>query len=230
MDLPTIQSKAARVGLAYRGAFYPDPADMVPEMPAGRRPSTVVLLGFTGRVGWCTFNDSTEARDGCADPLDRWSRRVVEFLAAEVGGTALFPFQGPPFLPFQQWAQRAEPVSASPLGILIHPDWGLWHSYRGALALPDPIELPQIEWKPSPCGTCSERPCLSACPVGAFIATGYDVSRCRDYLAEVRLGGCVSTGCLSRLACPVGRDHQYSPDQTAFHMRSFAVSVGAVRD
>ena len=43
------------------------------------------------------------------------------------------PRTGRPWLPFQQWARKAEPVHVSPLGVLIHPDYGLWHSYRGAL-------------------------------------------------------------------------------------------------
>ena len=33
-------------------------------------------------------------------------------------------------------------MSVSPLGILIHPDWGLWHSYRGALAFRERLDLP----------------------------------------------------------------------------------------
>ena len=40
------------------------------------------------------------------DPLDRWSRRLIERLARELGGRALFPFGGPPFLPFQRWASQ----------------------------------------------------------------------------------------------------------------------------
>ena len=46
---------------------------------------------------------------------------MIEALARELGGKALFPFGGPPFLPFQRWAQRAEPVHSSPIGLLIHP-------------------------------------------------------------------------------------------------------------
>ena len=67
---------------------------------------------------------SPEARDGRADPLDRWSRRVVDALAAALGARALYPFDGPPHWPFQRWARRAEAVHVSPLGLLIHPDYG----------------------------------------------------------------------------------------------------------
>jgi hypothetical protein len=32
-------------------------------------------------------------------------------------------------------AQRAEPLDSSPIGLLIHTYYGLWHSCRGALRL-----------------------------------------------------------------------------------------------
>ena len=63
-------------------------------------------------------------------------------LAPGFGATALFPFGGPPWLPFQRWAMKADCVTASPLGILIHPDFGLWHAYRGALAFAEQLDLP----------------------------------------------------------------------------------------
>ena len=67
---------------------------------------TIVLAGMAGRDGWSAFAASPEASDGLDDPLDRWSRRLIEALARELGAQALFPFGGPPFWPFQQWAQR----------------------------------------------------------------------------------------------------------------------------
>ena len=42
-------------------------------------------------------------------------------------------------------------LSPSPLGILIHPEFGLWHALRGALLFRDRLELPAIEARPSPC-------------------------------------------------------------------------------
>ena len=104
---------------------------------------TIVLAGMAGRDGWSAFAASPEARDGMDHPLDRWSRRVIEALARELGATALFPFGGPPFWPFQQWARRAEPVHPSPIGLLIHPRYGLWHCYRGALGLSEALAVPE---------------------------------------------------------------------------------------
>jgi len=68
-----------------------------------------VLVGFVGSENWPAFAASPEAADGAPDPLDRWSSRLITAIAGSVGASPLFPFGGPPFLPFQRWAQRAEP-------------------------------------------------------------------------------------------------------------------------
>ena len=188
------------------------------------------MLGFVGRAQWPSFTASPEAADGHDNPLDRWSRRVVGALAAELGAVALFPFGGPPWLPFQRWAMKAEPVRLSPLGMLIHPDWGLWHSYRGALALVERIDLPGPSDRPSPCDTCAAKPCLSACPVGAFALERYDVDRCVAHLRADAGRECMELGCRAREACPVGADHRYGREQASFHMRAFLASRNAASD
>src|SRR5690349_5430638 len=109
-------------GLALRGGFHPEPPDSVPALPGGRPTATLLLAGTIGSRWWGAFAAAPEAADGLPDPLDRWTRRLLTALAGAYGATALYPFGGPPYLPFQRWARRAEPVSPSPLGMLIHPD------------------------------------------------------------------------------------------------------------
>jgi hypothetical protein len=127
-------------GMSLRGAFHPLPGE-VPALPDGSRVATLVLLGLAGAAGWAAFAASDERRDGLPEPLDRWSRRTIDSLAGRHGAMAWYPFDGPPWLPFLRWARQAEPMHASPLGLLIHPRWGLWHSYRGALALRERVAL-----------------------------------------------------------------------------------------
>lgn len=183
--------------------------------------ATLVLLGWVGGDGWQTFAGSPEAHDGVPNPLDRWSRRVIDSLADALDATALYPFSGPPWLPFQRWAQRADRVFVSPLGILIHPDWGLWHSYRGALAFHAHLDLEPAAASVSPCESCADKPCLTRCPVSAFSNEGYDVAGCRAHLSSPAGAACMEGGCLARDACPVGTRHRYAPAQAAFHMRAF---------
>lgn len=200
-------------GLVPRGAFHPAPGDGVPGA-AG----TLVLVGNAGPAMWRAFRAGVG--DG-ANPLDDWSRRVVAATARQFRADALFPFDGPPHLPFQRWAQRAEPVHASPLGILIHPEYGLWHGYRGALAFADRRALPARDDRPAPCAECAAKPCLSACPVAAFARGGYDVAACAGFLASAEGADCMAHSCRARRACPVGRDYAYGDDQAGFHMAAF---------
>jgi hypothetical protein len=223
-DLAGVAAALGRHGLSLRGGFHPEAADGVPALADGRRPGTVLLVGTIGGSLWPALSISPEFADGASHPLDRWTRCVLDGIAAPLAATALFPFGGPPYLPFQRWAMRAEPVAPSPLGILIHPDHGLWHAYRGALVLAERLSLPPFAARARPCDDCADKPCLSACPVGAFTPAGYDVPGCIGHLERPAGADCMSGGCLARRACPVGRAQTYDPAQAAFHMRAFLQS------
>ena len=223
MTLAELDSEAHAAGLTLRGGFPLEPDERVGALVSAR---ALILLGVVGNSGWPAFAASREYVDGQAHPLDRWSRRIVLGLAARFGAVALFPFEGPPYWPFQAWARRAEPVAPSPLGLLVHPRYGLWHSYRGALAFPQDIDLPTPTPAESPCQSCEAQPCLSACPAGAFSRGGYDVAACADWLRRPEGGACRECGCLARRACPVGRHHAHTPEQAAFHMRAFLAARG----
>ena len=220
-----IRERMEVLGLIARGGFHPRADDAVPAFVDGRRVRTVVLVGNAGEALWPVFAASPEAGDGQPDPLDRWSRRVIGSIAAELDGTACFPGDGPPWPPFVAWARRAEPVVESPIGILVHPDYGLWHAYRGAILLDRAIALPARDHRPSPCETCPDQPCRHACPVGAFAPNGYDAAACADFLSGEQGARCAG-GCLARSACPAGRHCNYPPAQQALHLDAFLVARG----
>ncbi len=203
-------------GLILRGGFHPELGEAGLEGVG-----TVILVGNAGSAMWEAFAPSI---DGAPNPLDRWTKLVIDPIAKEFGARAIYPF-GPEAPPFQRWARRAETLHTSPLGILIHPEYGLWHAWRAALLFPLRLELPLRSDAPSPCDSCAEKPCLSACPVGAFSGAAYDVPACAAYIAKPE-AGCPTVGCHARNACPVGRKWRYVETQTRFHMAAFARSVG----
>lgn len=215
-DSPELHSALSAHGLIARGGFHPVSADDVPGDPA-----TLVMVGNAGPDMWGAFDCARGDYADSANPLDAWITDTLTDVAAAVGATALFPFGGQPHLPFQRWAQRAEPVHPSPVGVLIHPAFGLWHAYRGALAFAEKLELPPPDVRPSPCDSCVDKPCLSACPVGAFDGKTYDVPGCVGHITDTDSGDCMGQGCLARRACPVGRDYVYAPTQAGYHMRAF---------
>jgi hypothetical protein len=149
---------------------------------------------------------------------------VLEPIADEMGATYVHP-SDEPFQPFQRWAQRADDVWPSPIGLLVHSQYGLWHAYRGALLFGHEVPgLPDTGIATSPCSTCVDRPCLSTCPVDAFTTAGYDSEGCAEHVRSTAEPDCLDRGCAARCACPVGVAFRYGPDQMRFHMAAF---VGA---
>jgi hypothetical protein len=224
---PSIESVFAaveRAGLVPRGAFLLADGERVGPLADVW---TVALIGVAGQGGWEAFAAGEEAHDGLDHPLDRFSRRVIDGLAGKLGAVPLFPFGGPPYFPFQQWARRAEPVHFSPIGMLIHPVYGLWHSYRGALGFREAFDVPAGDASPSPCDSCAEKPCLSVCPVGAFSTSGYDVRACARHLKSLAGADCMERGCRARRACPVGTECVPGPAQASFAMWAFLRAVEA---
>jgi hypothetical protein len=216
-SLEKIATALAPHGLIPRGALRLDESEA-----QSLNAKSLVLIGHAGSSIWPHFTKWLQKQNKVlSNPLDKWSEEVIRPAANKFGGRAIFPSQKP-FHPFQQWAMRAEGLKPSPLGILIHPVYGLWHAYRGAIVFDDEILIQEAQEKNHPCDTCIGKPCLSACPVGAFAAEGYDVAGCRTHLAAEAGNDCMSGGCKARLACPVGRDYVYEPDQMQFHMQAFA--------
>jgi hypothetical protein len=219
VTLAEIAAAVGRIGLGPVGVFHPEPADLVPDDL-----QTLVLLGPADAAMWEMFRASAEAQDGLPDPLDRWSRRVIGGLADELGARAFFPFDGPPWHPFQRWAARGEGAVVSPVGMQATSRRGLWASYRGALGFAAWLSLPPRQLASGPCLGCPA-PCLTACPVDAFAGASYDVPRCVAHVAG-EAGAACRDGCLVRANCPAGVGLQLPVVQRAFHMGAFLRAQG----
>lgn len=210
-------------GMFVRGCFQPNPADGVPPLADGASAATVVLIGNAGGDLWDAF--VPQADRTLRHPLDSWLRPEIERVASEVGATPVFTNDGPPFVPLQDWAARAEPVHRSPIGIMIHPEYGLWHVYRAALLFREAVDLPPRVDTPNPCDSCAKKPCLSVCPADAFLPDRFDAKACVGHVDSAAGTTCRERGCLARRACPVGRDYLYEQDQQAFHTAALVAAV-----
>lgn len=220
-----ISDTLAEHGLIARGGFRFTQGDTAPRGASGAPTIFVVLIGSAGATYWNHFIDwrSRQPVDPI-DPLDSWSRHVIGAVALQVGARLVMP-NDRPYAPFQQWAMRAEGLKPSPLGILMHPDYGLWHAYRGALLFDDGFEdfrsMPAAE-REHPCDSCAEKPCMSACPVDAHGARGFAYEACLEHVRSPFGEPCRAMGCLDRNACPVGTAYRYPAEVQAFHQRAFA--------
>lgn len=137
----------------------------------------------------------------------------------------------------------------SPLGIGIHPQYGLWFGYRVVVAVNVDVNVVSPIYKPfnepfnerfnkplnvtanetalpdsHPCDACAAKPCVAACPVGAVGET-FNLTACVNH--RVRPGSECARQCLARAACPVGTEHQYSLPQVQYH---YDISLNAIQE
>lgn len=212
--LHQIETLAGERGLIVMGAFHPRQV-YGPDHQTG----TLILLG-AGAQFWPVFSNSPEYRDGRPHSVDRWSERVVSAFALQMGVSCSFPFGGPPYEPFIDWALKSGRCWQSPVGMLVHDTVGLMVSFRGALHFDEELLLPATT-TPSPCLTC-EAPCTTACPVEALSAKGdYDLDACHGFLSSEQGHDCMSRGCAARRACPVSAGAARTDAQSALHMKAF---------
>jgi hypothetical protein len=212
MEHPVLM-RIRREGFTPLGWFEPAPEDGVP--------GGVQFVILIGNAGPGMFRRFSRERNPAIDSMDEWTRETVDAFAADLDAKAIYPFDRP-HLPFLTWARRGGGGHVSPLGLNIHPVYGLWHAYRAALLFPVVFDLPRHSFGAHPCESCAAKPCLSACPVNAFDGKNYDVAACGQHILLDRAQSCDPGGCKARLACPVGKAFTYSPAQMAFHMKAFA--------
>ena len=212
MDEFGLEKNIHSAGLIILGELQVTDNDPVP-----KEAETILLLGPDEPNFWTIFKESEEFNDGEANPLDRWSKRIIDNIAIQNDCTPLYPFGGETDKPFFSWALRSGKVWSSPVHLAIHKDRGLFVSFRGALAINQTRKIDQSF--ENPCLKCPA-PCLGACPVNAFTESGYNVAKCKNHISSIDSSNCKSLGCNTRRACPVGANLR-NFDQSSFHMENF---------
>lgn len=219
--LTEISASLAAYGLIPRGGLIFHDDEGAPNAPSGSPARSVLLVGQAGAEPWPYFRAWLAGQKKELDnPLDQWCREVIDGVARQFGARAVSPSDRP-YLPFQQWAMRAEGLKPSPLGILMHPDYGLWHAYRGALLFDAVIPIQEPREVSHLCDLCVGRPCLKSCPVQAHSEAGFAYGECVGHVRSPKGGLCRSAGCLDRMACPHGEAYRYPREVQAFHMSAF---------
>ena len=173
---------------------------------------SVLIVGNSGSALWKCFCRSPE-RNARRDPLDRYTARVLR----DCGGTHFASYrdrrQGR-VLPLVALAERAGLGSPGRLGLLLHPTYGPWMSFRAVVYSAEEVALDAVPVF-DPCKDCPA-PCVRACRGSAIGEDGFDGSRC--FRTKLLDAGCRSA-CDARAACVLAPEHAFPPDQVAHHSR-----------
>ena len=188
-----------------------------------------VMLGAGGSLLWQRLGgDLTDS----GHPLDTFSVNAAGRVVTEYwgGGEVEILYPGPILVPLQQLGVFAGWSHVSPLGFGINTEFGTWFAYRALFALDNPLqETAPLASQGTPCDRCVEKPCRSACPVGAVrLHKSFDLDRCVSH--RLKSASSCADRCLARLACPVGQDWRYDEDQLVYHGQRSLASLRAWRE
>ena len=228
--LRTLASRLGRAGMNLVGATSVAAYDArvaVPRRLATRAGDArgIVVVGNGGSAFWHAFRAATPT--DARDPLDRFTRDVVEDAVRDVAGARCrFPFDPlPEALDFHALGALAGLGRPSLVGVLVHPEFGPWIALRAAILVPDEVDAPRPADGFDPCPTCVERPCIAACPAGAVGPGGWDVPRCIAHRLAAETN--CAAGCTARIECVYGRAHRQSPEELAFHQAAARRTMAA---
>jgi hypothetical protein len=184
---------------------------------------TLVLLGQGGTMFWDYIQQLGADSE---HPFDDVSQELAAIFVADYLGSPHWQvvYPGPAPLPLGRLADLAGWGRASPLGLTINDEYGLWLAHRVAFLVDAALSATEPPTFPHPCATCVGHPCLAACPVGAVdLVAAFDVTTCTGF--RVLDDSICAHQCLARLACPVGARHQYGPEQMTHHYASGLASI-----
>lgn len=210
-----------RAGFLLQGVLGTDSV-MVPEIARKYRQLLVFAHGGPG------FWRGLEDRSGI-DPLDDASVRLARDFMARLGEPdyqVLYPTDHFS-LDLLEVGRQLGWQGNSRMSIGIHPEYGTWFAYRVVIAADTDFEVTRLTPE-QPCDSCEDKPCITACPVGAVTEQHFDLDVCAG--ERTRVGSNCSDQCLARLACPVGASHQYEKDQLNYHYARSLVTLKRYRN
>jgi epoxyqueuosine reductase len=193
---------------------------------------SVILVGFAGRGFWEILQGFLKENPGFRDTREDWidDYTVLRFMHVariledeKVDYEMVFPFgSGELSLDFSKLGELGGVGTKSLMGILIHPEYGLWISLRGAIVTDlefDYYDEPLLSF--NPCHHCF-KPCISACPASTVSERDWNYVVCMKFRLS---NNTCRDNCVSRRACPYGKEHQYSEAQLAHHHKFVLKSI-----
>lgn len=194
----------------------------------------LILIGHGGTTLWQAIQEANRAhqietkidRNSDEHPIDTFSIATVQhFLQTEWAGCdyeILYP--GSRTIGLQSLGKQAGWHHPSPFMVGINEYFGSWFAYRVAVLANTQLPLTSKVETVSPCSSCRDRVCVTACPAQALNDGQFHLEKCLDYRQQAS-SLCEKT-CLARVACPVGDAHRYTDAQMNYH---YGRSINMIR-
>lgn len=186
--------------------------------------SRLVVVGHAGQRMWQVL---APERGNSMDPVDDFSKRHSSYFAENYLNDASWQLLYPAdlFFPLNELGELVGWGKPSPLGLGIHPQYGLWWAYRTVFLTKTELPLTQPAGHAHPCDSCLGKPCITICSATALDTTsGFNVYACADY--RIESDSKCGQQCLARLACPVGAEHRYKREQINYH---YSLSLATIK-
>jgi ferredoxin-like protein FixX len=208
------------------------------ELAEDERLTDLLLVGHAGRDFWQAFKASPWGEISKTNnriyphPVDSFTIATIDNSLTDTCPGVSYRWLYPSDLcvvDLQALGRQVGWHGQSPFRSGVNLPWGPWYAYRAVL-LCSPLQAqPEdrvITGQPTPCSTCSPKPCVEACPAGALGESHADfqLQACLDF--RLQPDSPCGYQCLARSACPVGKEHRYSPDQMHYH---YGVSLDMIR-
>jgi len=176
--------------------------------------SQLLLFGHAGKRFWQRL---IESKVTSPNQVDDRSVQVIKTCLANVASASDYKilYPGSSMLPLQDLGRLSGWHHDSPLGLGIHPSYGLWFAYRGVVLSKTTFTPTVSLTNPSPCLSCKDKNCIATCPAKALSPDRFDVKKCVSY--RLTEESTCTAKCIARIACPVGSEHRYAEDQLNYH-------------
>lgn len=154
---------------------------------------TLCLIASGGRSLW---ENLPHPLDVTTHPIDFYTQKKMQefaevFLRDEI--EILYPSDHL-IIPLQKIGRAMNLCTQSPIGLDIHPDFGLWFAFRGIFLTRKDITDNSIGKRPALCETCALKPCLKTSDLNA-----------------------------ARMMCPEKTEHRYTSFQIDYHANALDI-------
>jgi epoxyqueuosine reductase len=184
----------------------------------------LILMGHGGRNLWASLPNQYHMQD---HPIDNFTINTIKqwFLDEYPNANYRINYPITQSIDLIALGKLAGWHHESPFLVGVNNAWGPWFAYRAVILANTNFEITKSTNTPSPCSTCSSKPCIKNCPADACDNGTLDLNKCINYRKSTH--SLCSKTCIARISCPIATKHSYSEQQINYH---YSVSLETIKE